>query len=286
MLGGGGTGTIQRKYIGRLNPDGSLDAAFNPGANGGVRAITVQQDGKILVGGYFTMLGGGGTGATSRSRIGRLDADGSLDATAGVFYWQPAPGFLGSFDLEFVRRDTLVVSPESAGVVAAPPALARADVGDGDRSGRFSARQPTTGLVEKPSPAPAPAGASAVRVRVVVGPAMRAVIDTPSADSVVEQPFTLAGWALDLAATNGTGVDTVHVWAYPATGADPIFLGVAAYGDKRADVGRMFGEALADAAYGLTADSLPPDTYDIVVYPHRAKTNTFDGAQIVRMTVR
>ncbi len=31
-LGGGGSGTTMREKIGRLNPDGTLDTAFNPGA--------------------------------------------------------------------------------------------------------------------------------------------------------------------------------------------------------------------------------------------------------------
>ena len=80
-LGGGGEGTTTRNYIGRLNADGSLDASFNPGANGTVYAIAVQADGKTLVGGYFTALGGGGTGTTTRNNIGRLNADGSLDTS-------------------------------------------------------------------------------------------------------------------------------------------------------------------------------------------------------------
>jgi len=79
-LGGGGTGTPTRNHIGRLNADGSLDAAFDPGANGVVNAVALQPDGKILVGGGFTTLGGGGTGTTGRIRIARLNADGSLDA--------------------------------------------------------------------------------------------------------------------------------------------------------------------------------------------------------------
>jgi uncharacterized delta-60 repeat protein len=80
-LGGGGTGTTTRNYIGRLNADGSLDTSFNPGANWGVYALSVQADGKILVGGWFSTLGGGGTGTTTRNRIGRLNADGSLDTS-------------------------------------------------------------------------------------------------------------------------------------------------------------------------------------------------------------
>jgi hypothetical protein len=59
-----------RIHIGRLNADGTLDPSFNPGAGGidsGVGSLAVQADGKILVGGGFTTLGG-----QSRNNIGRL----------------------------------------------------------------------------------------------------------------------------------------------------------------------------------------------------------------------
>ena len=74
-------GPPTRNYIGRLNADGSLDTSFDPGANGNVVALAVQADGKILVGGALTTLGGGGTGTTTRNYIGRLNADGSLDTS-------------------------------------------------------------------------------------------------------------------------------------------------------------------------------------------------------------
>lgn len=80
-LGGGGLGTSERDYLGRLNSDGSLDATFNPGTNGIVYALAVQPDGKILVAGDFTTIGGGHTGSTARSRIARLLPDGSVDST-------------------------------------------------------------------------------------------------------------------------------------------------------------------------------------------------------------
>src|SRR5207245_11066514 len=50
--------------------------AFNPGANSIVYSLAVQTDGKILVGGYFSALGG-----QSRNNIGRLTADGTLDTS-------------------------------------------------------------------------------------------------------------------------------------------------------------------------------------------------------------
>jgi uncharacterized delta-60 repeat protein len=49
---------VGRNRIARLNPDGSLDADFNPGigANDSVYAIVVQADGKVLIGGSFTSV--------------------------------------------------------------------------------------------------------------------------------------------------------------------------------------------------------------------------------------
>ena len=78
-LGGGGTGTTPRNYIGRLNPDGTLDTSFDPGAGSLVYAFALQADDRILVGGNFTYLGVGGTGITTRSYIARLNSDGSVD---------------------------------------------------------------------------------------------------------------------------------------------------------------------------------------------------------------
>jgi hypothetical protein len=63
-----------RHKLGRLNPDGTLDMGFNAGVSGSdmtpqVVPMAVQADGKVLVGGWFTTLGG-----QSRTNIGRLNA--------------------------------------------------------------------------------------------------------------------------------------------------------------------------------------------------------------------
>jgi uncharacterized delta-60 repeat protein/uncharacterized repeat protein (TIGR01451 family) len=65
-------------HIARLNTDGSVDASFNPGtgASDSVRAIALQLDGRILIGGLFTNVNG-----TALNRIARLRANGSLDST-------------------------------------------------------------------------------------------------------------------------------------------------------------------------------------------------------------
>lgn len=69
-----GGGSNARNRIARLNPDGSVDTGFNPGANDWVRDIAIQSDGKILVGGSFTTLGG-----QTRNFIGRLESSGAID---------------------------------------------------------------------------------------------------------------------------------------------------------------------------------------------------------------
>ena len=60
---------VTRNHIARLNPDGTLDTAFNPNATGFVETIVVLADGKILVGGIFSEIGG-----QARENIARLDA--------------------------------------------------------------------------------------------------------------------------------------------------------------------------------------------------------------------
>jgi uncharacterized delta-60 repeat protein len=67
---------VERNRIARLNPDGSLDLTFNPGAgpNTGIRCLALQPDGKILIGGIFTSVNG-----VARNRIARLKDDGSVD---------------------------------------------------------------------------------------------------------------------------------------------------------------------------------------------------------------
>ncbi|MEO5959192.1 MAG: delta-60 repeat domain-containing protein, partial [Opitutaceae bacterium] len=74
-----------RNNLARLNPDGSLDETFNGGTNGAVRAMVLQPDGKILIGGDFggTVFSSpsGSSIETARNRIARLNADGTVDAS-------------------------------------------------------------------------------------------------------------------------------------------------------------------------------------------------------------
>jgi uncharacterized repeat protein (TIGR01451 family)/uncharacterized delta-60 repeat protein len=69
---------LSRFRVARLYPDGSVDTSFNPqaGADASVRALVVQPDSKVLIGGLFQSVAG-----VARSRVARLNADGSLDVT-------------------------------------------------------------------------------------------------------------------------------------------------------------------------------------------------------------
>ena len=77
-------GGVTRRHIARLNGDGTLDATFNPGAsaNDSIRAIAIQQDGNIVIGGLFTMVGN-----AALSRVARLTPNGLVDPT-----FNPGPG--------------------------------------------------------------------------------------------------------------------------------------------------------------------------------------------------
>lgn len=85
-----GTGPVISRGLIRLNPDGTVDTSFTVGSgfvtteSGNVYSIIVQDDGKIVVGGWFTTYDG-----DTANRIVRLNPDGSNDFTMGD------PGFNG-----------------------------------------------------------------------------------------------------------------------------------------------------------------------------------------------
>ena len=110
------------------------------------------------------------------------------------------------------------------------------------------------------------------------------VIDFPTAGMSLRQPFSVAGWALDLAASDN-GIDLVHVYAYPATGAEPIFLGASPVNVARPDVGGIFGASHGSSGYGLVVRGLAPGAYMLAVFGHSSYSNNFPIAQGVNIRV-
>lgn len=80
LIGGGFSSYngVSRLRVARINTDGTLDMSFNPGtgANNTVFDIAVQNDGKVVVVGWFSTFNG-----TSRRGIARLNSDGSMDGS-------------------------------------------------------------------------------------------------------------------------------------------------------------------------------------------------------------
>lgn len=82
--------------------DGTIDTSFNPatGANNGVvLTATKQADGKLIVGGYFTILNN-----TAYSKIGRLNTDGTLDTTFNI-----GTGFNNTVNAVTVQTDGKII---------------------------------------------------------------------------------------------------------------------------------------------------------------------------------
>ena len=103
-------------------------------------------------------------------------------------------------------------------------------------------------------------------------------------NTVVARGFAVAGWAIDLGAPSGTGVDAVHVYAFPTNGAPSIFVGVAAYGYARADVGGAYGSRFTNSGFNIGAGNVPAGVYDLVVYAHSSVTGTFNNWRVARVT--
>lgn len=92
VVGGGTTqeNGIYSTGIRRLETNGEYDLSFAPGTGIGggansVNAIVILEDGKILVGGSFTVFDG-----APRNKLARLNSDGSLDST-----FDPGSGVAG-----------------------------------------------------------------------------------------------------------------------------------------------------------------------------------------------
>ncbi len=175
--------------------------------------------------------------------LAKLPVGSRLDAETGAFTWAPGAGFVGTYDLVFVRW-------------AQDRAIARRDV---------------RVII-------APKG------RGHVGPQVE--IDTPWQNQDVAGAFVLAGWAADLDASSGTGIDTLHVWAYPIAGGPPLFVGTPTLNGTRPDVAAVHGDRFRESGFALVVQGLAHGTYDVAIFPWSNVTGGFAPAKVVRVTVR
>jgi len=110
-------------------------------------------------------------------------------------------------------------------------------------------------------------------------------IDLPFNGQTVPALFPITGWALDTTSLTNPGIDAIHVWAFPASGANPIFMGPAQIGGARPDVAAVFGSQFANAGYGLIGRGLGPGDYRIIVFALTHATGTFSIAKFVDIHV-
>ncbi|MEO6244917.1 MAG: delta-60 repeat domain-containing protein, partial [Opitutaceae bacterium] len=74
VLAVGATTGLVRNHLARLNAEGSFDTGFELDAGGRILASVTQSDGKLVVAGTFTNVGG-----TTHNYVARLNADGTVD---------------------------------------------------------------------------------------------------------------------------------------------------------------------------------------------------------------
>jgi len=110
-------------------------------------------------------------------------------------------------------------------------------------------------------------------------------VDTPGPGAGLTQPFNIGGWAIDRGAPSGTGVSTVHVWAFPVAGGPSIFVGIASYGAVRSDIGSLFGGSFTNSGFNLGVSGLPKGTYDLSISAYSTVTGSFNQARAVRITI-
>lgn len=117
-------------------------------------------------------------------------------------------------------------------------------------------------------------------------PAAVILLGAPLNNSTSGSTVTVHGFAIDLGAPAGTtGVDMVHVYAYPTGGGSPVPMGAATYGLLRPDVAAIFGPQFNNSGFQLQAP-VPPGNYTIVAFMRSTVTGTFrSSASAVNVTV-
>jgi hypothetical protein len=129
-------------------------------------------------------------------------------------------------------------------------------------------------------------------VRIILQPkgsgsvSLQVVIDTPRQQQDVGQPFVLGGWAVDLDASLGTGISTLHAWAFPLAGGPPEFLGAAASGGVRPDVAAIHGKQFEASGFEIQVRGLSPGNYDLALFAWSTERARFVAPRGVRVTVR
>jgi len=117
---GATTGTL-RNSVARIDSTGTLDATFNPDANGQVDTINVLSTGQIFIGGSFTALQPNGSASpTPAVHFALLNADGSIASSFTAGANNPSTGQV--YALAMQQNDQLLVGGSFSPFGGAPDA--------------------------------------------------------------------------------------------------------------------------------------------------------------------
>jgi hypothetical protein len=115
-------------------------------------------------------------------------------------------------------------------------------------------------------------------------PLNRMSVNPPAPNSEVNGPFLVAGWAFVDNQTSA-GISAIHVWALPADGGTPTFLGLATLGAARPDVAAFYGSQYGQSGFYVEAAPLPPGAYYIAVFAVSSVTGTTQVVRVTQITV-
>ena len=170
-------------------------------------------------------------------------------AATGLFTWGAGPGFVGNYDLSFVRwSGGRAVARQDVRVVLNP---------------KGSKRLGPQVVIDVPSPQ----GGRGGRPRV-----LRRRLGGRSRSPVDRGVDTVHVWAYPVTDRG----------AYE----QPIFIGPAVFGGARPDVAAVYGARFGHSGYGIIVKDLAPGTYDIAVFAYSTVRGGFAPAKTVRVTVR
>lgn len=91
---------------------------------------------------------------------------------------------------------------------------------------------------------------------------------------------SIRGWAVNLGASGGTGINTVHVWVVNAHTGAATFIG-GDYGRQRSDVAAAFGPQFLNSGFDVTiSNPLATGYYYIIAYSHDTATGQFNYGKV------
>lgn len=111
-------------------------------------------------------------------------------------------------------------------------------------------------------------------------PAMSIEVPPPGE---VTLPFRIAGWAVDLAAREGTGVDQVEVLKGGCQGA---VIAIATYGIDRPDVGDSFGLQFAPSGWHFVVETMSPGRHLLAARMRSTVAGEFNDCRSVYVDVK